>query len=48
MMAYDHPVRGRFYAPDREPSLDLEIKVLDISGLDNYALPQPMGLKKIL
>ncbi len=47
MMVYDHPVRGRFYAPDREPSLDLEVKVLDISGLDNYALPQPMGLEKI-
>ena len=47
MMVYDHPARGRFYAPDREPSLDLEVKVLDISGLDNYALPQPMGLQKI-
>jgi subtilase family serine protease len=47
MMVYDHPVRGRFFAPDREPSLDLEVKVQDISGLDNYALPQPMGLQKI-
>ena len=47
MMVYDHPIRGRFYAPDREPSLDLEEKVLDISGLDNFALPQPMSLKKI-
>jgi subtilase family serine protease len=47
MMVYDHPVRGRFYAPDREPSLDLEAKVLDISGLDNFAPPRPMSLKKI-
>ncbi len=47
MMVYDHPVRGRFYAPDREPSLDLDAKVLDISGLDNFAPPQPMNLKKI-
>jgi subtilase family serine protease len=43
MMAYDHPVRGEFYAPDREPWLDLEVKVLDISGLDNFILPQPMS-----
>ena len=47
MMVYDHPVRGKFYAPDREPSLDLDAKVLDISGLDNFAPPQPMNLKKI-
>jgi subtilase family serine protease len=47
MMVYDHPIRGRFYAPDREPSLDPEVKVLDISGLDNFVLPQPMSLKKI-
>ena len=47
MMVYDHPVRGRFYAPDREPSIDLDVKVLDISGLDNFALPQPMGLNRM-
>ncbi len=45
MMTYDHALRGSFYAPDREPSLDLETKVLDISGLDNFVLPQPMNLK---
>ena len=45
MLTYKHPVRGSFYAPDREPSLNLETKVLDISGLDNFALPQPMNLK---
>jgi hypothetical protein len=45
MTTYDHPVRGRFYAPDREPSLDLETKVLDIGGLDNFVVPQPMNLK---
>jgi subtilase family serine protease len=47
MMVYDHPVRGRFYAPGREPSIDLDMKVLDISGLDNFALPQPMGLNRM-
>ena len=45
MMTYDHALRGSFYAPDREPSLDLDTKVLDISGLDNFVLPQPMNLK---
>jgi subtilase family serine protease len=47
MMVYDHPVRGRFYAPDREPSIDFDVKVLDISGLDDFALPQPMGLNRM-
>ena len=47
MMVYDHPIRGRFYAPDHEPSLDLQVKVLDIGGLDNFVLPQPMSVRKI-
>ena len=47
VMEYQHPVRGRFYAPDREPSLDLAVPVLDISGLDNFVLPHPMSLKNI-
>jgi hypothetical protein len=44
MMFYDHPVRGRFFAPDREPSLNLDVKVQDISGLDNFILPRPMSV----
>lgn len=47
MMVYNHPVRGRFFAPDREPSLDLAVKVQDISGLDNFVLPRPMGLATV-
>jgi hypothetical protein len=47
MMSYWRPVRGTFYAPDREPSLDLDVRVLDISGLDNFELPRPMGLKSM-
>jgi hypothetical protein len=47
MMFYKHPVRGEFYAPDREPSLDTDVKTLDISGLDNFELPHPMGLTKV-
>ncbi|MGD0258926.1 MAG: choice-of-anchor tandem repeat GloVer-containing protein [Verrucomicrobiota bacterium] len=39
---YQHPTEGRtFYAPDVEPSLDLAVPVLAVSGLDNYALPRP-------
>ena len=45
--SYWHPVRGTFYAPDREPSLDLDIQTLDISGLDNFEVPRPMGLNAI-
>ena len=45
MTIYQHPVRGRFYAPDREPRLDLDVGILDISGLDNYEVPRPMALK---
>src|ERR1035437_4070636 len=41
---YQHPTEGRtFYAPDAEPSLDLAVPVLTVSGLDNFALPHPAG-----
>jgi uncharacterized repeat protein (TIGR03803 family) len=40
---YQHPTEGRtFYAPDVEPSLGLAVPVLNISGLDNFALPRPV------
>jgi len=42
MRVYQHPVEARtFFAPDVEPSLDLETPVLAISGLDSYARPRP-------
>jgi subtilase family serine protease len=47
MVAYRHPTRGDFYAPDREPSLDSDLAVLDVSGLDNFSLPHPMDLKTV-
>jgi subtilase family serine protease len=38
---YQHPTENRtFYAPDREPSLDLDVPLLHISGLDNFTLPR--------
>jgi len=46
MRTYQHPTEARrFYAPDAEPSLDLDVPVLAISGLDNFVLPHPMNLK---
>jgi subtilase family serine protease len=46
MGEYRHPTENRtFYAPDREPSLDLDVPVLHISGLDNFTLPQAKHVK---
>jgi subtilase family serine protease len=37
---YKHPKQDRvFFAPDREPTLDLNVPVQEITGLDNYVLP---------
>ena len=42
LRVYQHPTENRaFYAPDTEPSLDLAVPILSISGLDNYSLPRP-------
>ena len=42
MRVYQHPKEARqFYAPDVEPSVDLTVPILSISGLDNYSLPRP-------
>ena len=39
---YHDPVNNRdFYAPDREPSVDLPFQLWHISGLDNYSIPRP-------
>ncbi|HEY3637954.1 MAG TPA: S53 family peptidase [Rhizomicrobium sp.] len=39
---YKHPTENRnFMAPDREPTLALNIPVLSITGLNNYQLPYP-------
>jgi subtilase family serine protease len=39
---YRHPTEDRdFMAPDREPSLDLAVPVLDVIGLDDFVLPTP-------
>jgi subtilase family serine protease len=46
MGLYPHPTESRvFYAPDREPTVDLPMQLLQITGLDNFVLPHNM-LKK--
>src|SRR5215469_2279207 len=42
MGVYKHPTEKRtFYAPDREPTPDLAVRLWHISGLDNYSIPKP-------
>ncbi|MGB6385274.1 MAG: protease pro-enzyme activation domain-containing protein [Terriglobales bacterium] len=39
---YQHPTENRtFFAPDREPTVDLPFQLWHISGLDNYSIPRP-------
>jgi subtilase family serine protease len=47
MGVYQHPAENRtFYAPDREPTVNLPFSLWHISGLDNYSIPHPMFVKK--
>jgi subtilase family serine protease len=47
MGLYQHPSENRtFYSPDREPSLDLGVPVLHISGLDNFTLPRSKNTRR--
>lgn len=40
MGLYKHPTENRdFIAPDREPSPDLSVAILHVTGLDDYTLP---------
>jgi subtilase family serine protease len=41
MGVYQHPTENRtFYAPDREPTVDLNVPLWHIAGLDNYSPPR--------
>jgi hypothetical protein len=43
MGLYHHPTENRlFFSPDREPSLNLNVPIAHIAGLDNFSLPQPL------
>jgi kumamolisin len=47
MLTYRHPSEDRtFYAPDREPSVNLPFPLWHSSGLDNYSLPHPLYVSK--
>jgi subtilase family serine protease len=42
MNIYQHPTENRvFFAPDREPTVDLNVPLWHIAGLDDYSIPQP-------
>lgn len=45
LVTYANAARGEYYAPDREPSLDVNVTVQHITGLDNFSVPRPMDLK---
>jgi subtilase family serine protease len=43
MGEYMHPTEARmFYAPDREPTPNLSVRLWRIAGLDNYSIPHPL------
>ena len=43
MGVYQHPTENRtFYAPSREPAVDLPFQLWHIAGLDNYSIPRPL------
>jgi hypothetical protein len=43
---YYHPTENRlFFSPDREPSLNLNVPVAHIAGLDNFSIPRPMATR---
>ncbi len=43
LTARRRPDGSIFYAPDREPSVDLETKILHVAGLENFVLPKHAG-----
>jgi subtilase family serine protease len=43
MGVYQHPTENRtFYAPDREPTMDMSVQLWRVAGLDNYSIPHPL------
>ena len=41
---YQHPTENRkFFAPDREPTVELPFQLLHVTGLDNYSIPRPVN-----
>jgi subtilase family serine protease len=47
MGTYQHPTESRiFYAPDREPTVNLPFPLWHVTGLDNFSIPHPMYVKR--
>jgi len=45
LLVYRHPTENRtFYAPESEPSIDLNLPILHVTGLDNFELPRPASI----
>jgi len=45
MGVYQHPTENRtFFAPDREPAVDLPFALWHITGLDDFSIPHPASL----
>src|SRR5579884_1057397 len=47
MFRWRHAHRGVFFAPDREPSIDTDVPIQDVSGLDNFVVSHPMNLQSL-
>lgn len=46
MKSYRHPTESRaFFAPDREPTVDINVPLWHIAGLDDYSIPRPAMAK---
>jgi subtilase family serine protease len=44
---YQHPTEDRtFFAADREPTADLPVTLWHVTGLDDFSLPHPAGLRQ--
>jgi subtilase family serine protease len=49
MGVYQHPTEARtFFGPDREPSLDMPVRLWAVGSLDTYSTPKPMYTKRDL
>src|SRR5271167_1662412 len=47
MGIYQHDTEKRtFFAPDREPTADLDVQLWHVGGLDNYSTPKPMFVRR--
>lgn len=44
LQTYQHPTEARqFFAPDVEPSVDVDVPIISVSGLNNFYRPHPMA-----